>query len=76
MMILKIAENLTFFQIITFSIHILYNVILKQKIIFEMAYETKFSDKLKKTEFTRRRWDWIWHILRKDPEEDTVVALG
>ena len=39
--------------------------------ILEMANATKVSDEIR-----RRRWNWIGHILRKDPKEDTVVALG
>lgn len=24
----------------------------------------------------RRRWDWIGHVLRKDPTDDCVVSFG
>lgn len=27
-------------------------------------------------EIRRMRWNWIGHILRKDPADDCVVALG
>ena len=39
--------------------------------VLELAETTKISDEIR-----RRRWNWIGHILRKDPKDDCAVALG
>ena len=39
--------------------------------VLEMAEAGKISDEVK-----RRRWNWINHMLRRDPRDDCVVALG
>ena len=39
--------------------------------VLEMAEVQKIS-----AEVRRRRWNWIGHILRKDPHDDCAVALG
>jgi len=41
------------------------------KTVLEMAQVDNISDELR-----RRRWNWIGHILRKDPKDDYAVSLG
>lgn len=37
----------------------------------EMAKTTNISGEIRK-----RRWNWIGHIIRKDPADNCAVALG
>ena len=41
------------------------------KAVLEMAGAEKISDEVR-----RRRWNWIGHVLRKEPTHDCAVALG
>lgn len=43
---------------------------IPNKTVMEMA-ETENI----RSEMRRRRWNWIGHVLRKDPTDDWAVAL-